>query len=667
MKITRNRHLHILSALLNADGPLTSSELANRSDSSIRTVKQDIQELNLALIKDGSARILSRKSLGYQLEVLNAEKYQTLYTNISVMQLLYQKTSIESMNRSLYILKRFLSARSVNMEELADFFFLSKASFRDDFKVAVRFLASYDITVENVGKQIYRISGAEQDIRQAMVEVHASQYHDFETLYTYEPFNEEFYHERREYDDLRHAMLKMVRESRITLSDIGSKKIATLLCLSLKRRKKGLHPLIDPAMAEKIRETYDYSLAKDIFRMALGDESAEESEILNLARMMLCFRDFDLRSGESPELPEYLLRQNAVLYGTVRKYMASEVARDLFSTDMFYIFDKSFESMQLQIYLTHFFDSTKRHRIVTYVEQEEYLTSPMALELTRINMLQLEALLQEEIHDGTILGYASIYEELLRRVSLKYNRMRLAITSVQGLPYAYQARQRLLEHFSAYIRSMEVHNLYEFRRYDFSQFDCIIMTGLTLYYVYPIKLVRYRPLELENNTIRMFREVFAEGFDRSYLEKIKQMTRLHKEVNITSAESFMEALSYRYGKDDQSQQALLKLFMEKERILSQLVSRTGVLLAFLSYRYTDREFIDVISPAKAISYGGFQKINAIICVCIRDDTDLADKKALDSILQYLIYDNETMEGILTDSSKTYDEIFQQVILDSYLS
>ncbi len=205
MKITRNRHLHILSALLNADGPLTSSELANRSDSSIRTVKQDIQELNLALIKDGSARILSRKSLGYQLEVLDAEKYQTLYTNISVMQLLYQKTSIESMNRSLYILKRFLSDRSVSMEELADFFFLSKASFRDDFKVAVRFLASYDITVENAGKQIYRISGAEQDIRQAMVEVHASQYHNFETLYTYEPFNEEFYHERREYDDLRHA------------------------------------------------------------------------------------------------------------------------------------------------------------------------------------------------------------------------------------------------------------------------------------------------------------------------------------------------------------------------------------------------------------------------------------------------------------------------------
>ena len=129
----------------------------------------------------------------------------------------------------------------------------------------------------------------------------------------------------------------------------------------------------------------------------------------------------------------------------------------------------------------------------------------------------------------------------------------------------------------------------------------------------------------------------------------------------------MEALSYRYGKDDQSQQALLKLFMEKERILSQLVSRTGVLLAFLSYRYTEREFIDVISPAKAISYGGFQKINAIICVCIRDDTDLADKKALDSILQYLIYDNEAMENILIDSSKTYDEIFQQVILDSYLS
>ena len=666
MKITRNRHLHILSALLDADAPLSSSELTNRSDSSIRTVKQDIQELNLALSRDGSARILSRKSLGYQIEPLDEEKYQALYTSVSVMQLLYQKISIESMNRSLYILKRFLSDGTVSTEKLAEFFYLSKASFRDDFKRAVRFLASYDIRVENAGKQNYRIYGAEQDIRQAMVEVHASQYHNFETLYSYEPFNEEFYSERREYDDLRHAMLKMIRESKITLTDLGSKKIATLLCLSLRRRKKGLHPSIDPAMAEKIRETYDYALAKEIFHMALNTEEAEESEILNLARMMLCFRDLDLRSGDSPELPEYLLRQNATLYDSVREYMASQVARDLFSTDMFYIFDKSFESMQLQIFLTHYFDSTRRRRIVTYVEQEEYLTSPMALELTRINMLQLETLLQEEINDSTILDYSSLYEELLRRVSLKYNRMRLAITSVQGLPYAYQVRQRLMEHFSAYIRSTEVHNLYEFRRYDFSQFDCIVMTGLTLYYVYPIKMVRYRPLELENNTIRMFREVFAEGFDRSYLEKIKQMTRLHRNVNISSAESFMEALSYRYGKDDESQQKLLNTFLEKERMLSQLVSKTGVLLAFLSHRYTGREFIDIISPAQTVSYG-FQKINAIICVCIRDDTDLADKKALDSILQHLIYDSRNMEAILQNSSQTYDEIFQQVILDSYLS
>ena len=128
----------------------------------------------------------------------------------------------------------------------------------------------------------------------------------------------------------------------------------------------------------------------------------------------------------------------------------------------------------------------------------------------------------------------------------------------------------------------------------------------------------------------------------------------------------MEALSYRYGKDDESQQKLLNTFLEKERMLSQLVSKTGVLLAFLSHRYTDREFIDIISPAQTVSYG-FQKINAIICVCIRDDTDLADKKALDSILQYLIYDSRNMEAILQDSSQTYDEIFQQVILDSYLS
>lgn len=180
MKITRNRHLHILNALLEAEEALSSNELANRSDSSIRTVKQDIIELNSELAKDGAVRILFLKSKGYRIEILDAEKYQSLKTRLSVMMVLYQKISIESMNRSLYILQRLLTDEYINMDELSDFFYLSKASLRDDFHRSVQFLGSYDIMVESMGKGDYRIFGKEQDIRQAMVEVHCSQYHDFE-------------------------------------------------------------------------------------------------------------------------------------------------------------------------------------------------------------------------------------------------------------------------------------------------------------------------------------------------------------------------------------------------------------------------------------------------------------------------------------------------------
>ncbi|MBQ5555372.1 MAG: HTH domain-containing protein, partial [Erysipelotrichaceae bacterium] len=62
MKIEKNRHLLILDGLLQSDGPITAQQLAFLSDSSTRTVKQDIPLLSLQMEKEKIARIVSRKA-----------------------------------------------------------------------------------------------------------------------------------------------------------------------------------------------------------------------------------------------------------------------------------------------------------------------------------------------------------------------------------------------------------------------------------------------------------------------------------------------------------------------------------------------------------------------------------------------------------------------------
>ncbi len=120
MKIEKNRHLMILDGLMKASAPITAEQLAFLADSSVRTVKEDIPYLNRMLEKENIARICSYKAKGYQLEVIDPESYAKFAENILILQRMYYRRPIETINRRLYIIHSFLAQDLVSIEELGD-------------------------------------------------------------------------------------------------------------------------------------------------------------------------------------------------------------------------------------------------------------------------------------------------------------------------------------------------------------------------------------------------------------------------------------------------------------------------------------------------------------------------------------------------------------------
>ncbi|MBR4471931.1 MAG: HTH domain-containing protein [Erysipelotrichaceae bacterium] len=674
MKIEKNRHIIIFKTLIEGNDPVTAETLAKLTKSSLRTIKNDIAHLDSQCVKEEILHIRSFKAKGYAIEILDEKNYEEFVHDITVLSSLFYGRNVESVNRRLYILQRFLVDEYVKIEDLCDELFLSRSSIRKDITWASRFLASYHISLESVVGKGYHIYGKEQDLRSALVELRCSQYHEFQPLYPYEPFDELF---RKDginfYAPLRKAFLDILRSSRIVVSDIETKKIASHICLMYKRIKEGKHPSLTDEIIEELKQTYDYEVAKQIFadETIRGYVNPDEIEILNFARILLINRELNLRITGSEDLPEKLVKENHRIFEQIIDATIDpshySIASSLHKTDMFKLYSKDLESLQLQLYLKHHFDYTGKMRFVTYQEGTDELISPIPLELTRVMIARLQLLLGARISDAVVQAYAGVYERLLKKVVYPYKKLRLAVSTTDGLVYSQHVAESLSELYGSYIEKVDVFNLYEMRKVNFDDYDALVYSGAILYYSYPLPIVAYQELDYNRQGGDIFNRLFINGFDRSELYRIRELLNIYENERVREIESFVEALSYRYARDPYTQKILYDQYVENEEIINHYYARNGIMIIFFPYRFTMKEIIDIYIPDQSLYYRESMEVNAIIAVCVDPRMRLADLKILDHVLRYIVQVPDTIEKLIEDKGNTLDVIFDAIVRRKFLN
>ncbi len=670
MKLEKYRHIQILNALIEADRELTADSLAKISKSSLRTVKNDIVFLNGLCEAEGGCRIVSYKAKGYGIKVRDQEAYEKLCDDITVLMTIYSGRSVEAINRRMYILQRLLIDENVKIEDLCDELYLSPSSIRKDLEWARRFLRSYHIDLLSSSGKGYSISGKEQDLRSALVELRCSQYHEFQPLYPYEDFDDLFCKDSvNYYTPLRNAFLNILRNSRIIISDIETKKMTSHLCLMYQRGLEGKYPDLDEEIIDELRQTYDYEVAKEIF----ADETisaytdAKEIEILNFARLLLINRDLNLRLGGSEDLPKKLLNENRAIFNEIVSEMDGSLGSKMHHMDLFKIYYRDLESLQMELYLKHHFDHTGKMRFITYQEGAEDMISPVPLELTRAMIARLEEKFSEPISDAVIHAYEAVYERLFKRIAYPYRKLRLAVCTAQGLVYSQHISESLMELYGNYIKGVGVYNLYEMRKINFDNYDALVYSGPMLYYVYPLPFVRYQELDYERVSGELFDKLFKSGFDDRELQRIKAIMNIYVQETIRDVDSFIEALSFRYGIDHDAQKAIFEQYRRSEKIINHYYYRTGIMIVFFPYEYTGRSIADIYMPSQNVYYEENLEIRGLICVSIPPDIDLADLKIADHILRYCVQVEGTLDRLYEDKDKVLDMIFDTIIRRKFLN
>lgn len=146
---------------------LPQDELARRLSVSTRTVRTDITALNALMAGHGAQFILNRGA-GYQLNIADAALYQALVQQPS-RQLRIPRNSPERVN---YLVVRFLtSAFSLKLEDLAEEWFVSRATLQSDMAEVRDWLARYNLMIETRPRHGMKLFGSEMSIRACLTDL----------------------------------------------------------------------------------------------------------------------------------------------------------------------------------------------------------------------------------------------------------------------------------------------------------------------------------------------------------------------------------------------------------------------------------------------------------------------------------------------------------------
>ncbi|WP_333497027.1 BglG family transcription antiterminator [Kluyvera sp. CHPC 1.251] len=242
-----NQRLAQLFTLLQNE-TLPQDELAQRLSVSTRTVRADITALNELLMHHGAQFVLARGS-GYQLKIDDPSRYQQLEATAPKPQHIPRTAQ----DRIHFLLVRFLtSAFSIKLEDLADEWFVSRATLQGDMVEVRERFQRYQLTLETRPRHGMKLFGSEVSIRACLTDLlwELSQQGPLNPMIRQEAF-----------DDSVPALLEAVLEEtlvrhHVRLTDVGERFICLYGAVVARRVSDG-YPLADFSAEEVAQNVRD--------------------------------------------------------------------------------------------------------------------------------------------------------------------------------------------------------------------------------------------------------------------------------------------------------------------------------------------------------------------------------------------------------------------------
>ncbi|HFT0583439.1 TPA: transcription antiterminator [Klebsiella aerogenes] len=298
-----NQRLAQLFTLLRNE-TLPQDELAQRLSVSTRTVRADISALNALLAQYGAQFTLNRGS-GYQLKIDDRSRFQVLEETAPKT----QHVPRTAQERIHFLLVRFLtSAFSIKLEDLADEWFVSRATLQNDMVEVRERFQRYQLTLETRPRHGMKLFGSEVSIRACLTDL-------LWELTLQGGINPLISAEALEADvpaQLEPVLQETLTRHHIRLTDVGERFICLYGAVVVRRVSEG-YPLADFSAEDVAQNVRDAArdLAGELQRLAGKPFSPAEEEWLCVHIAARQVQDVDpetISADDDEALVNYILR-----------------------------------------------------------------------------------------------------------------------------------------------------------------------------------------------------------------------------------------------------------------------------------------------------------------------------------------------------------------------
>lgn len=272
---------------------MTSEELVDKFEVSLRTIRSDIKKIKYYLQENGTAEIQSIASKGNKLVIHNPVIFQQ-YMNDTV------SFSVSQTERIRKLLLLLLSQRTaVSRQYLASKFYTSSSTVTNDLNEANRLLSEFHLNIDRSPQKGIQILGREEDKRKCLMKLgHLESNQSSQQILNRENMRQE----------IEKIVVSILLKHRCHISDTLFQNMIVHIEMAIQRIDAGFGLENSLVKNPKTFEE-EVKIAKEIF-CKLSDRfhfKVTEAEIINLAVYIKGKSDFDAHEYISEEVNSFLL------------------------------------------------------------------------------------------------------------------------------------------------------------------------------------------------------------------------------------------------------------------------------------------------------------------------------------------------------------------------
>ena len=640
MVLFRNQIL-ILDMLLNSEEAVSGNAIADFLNSSLKTIKKEIDELNF-LCRENGCEIISKVGTGYEISVTDNELFLHFKEDVVNIALNHYYYFDDQQERLHYIARRFLTGRSIYINDLAYECSVSESTIRRDMPLIRELFAEYKLYLANRTNKGMSLEGDEWHIRMAFLNEDFIYNFNVKSYFT-DP-ETTFENMMLTSSDVLPSIMRMIRNilngHEYYLSYSNLIRFTKLLILTYNRQKEK-NMLIIPSRCKDILLDEEKQIVSEIIEKTpyFSNGKPNEAELFYLSAYLKCGRI--LEYDDFVKLPDSehfeKMAESFVTYMREKTECCSMDTDDLR------------KDLCVELYKLHYMSLI-----------DVSLPHQFSHQLRRDGLANLDLCIMLYFYTGEVwhedwdaYNISNLYHAFMRFSSVfdKQNRIKVLVVSKQDIHTAESFAQRINMSVSSSNITFVPMEYMKLRSLNMKEYAGIISNITELKEEYP--QLRFRNL----NFIRDAEEMrqLANYFLLSYIDFQKMFTidDLYEGVNLKTEEEIYEYVKSILPGTKENKEAFIVHAKKKNSVYGSC-KMNNVFMVSTVYDVLQEDVFKLIYLKKSLVFNGWAANKILVWNVAGNDRQ--KKKEMSSKIGNFFRTYDTLMS--NDKAKDYEKLCQ---------